>query len=148
MDIKWKCSKTQRPLKQKYATVWKNKIAQWEEPVSLKMIYTTLEWVVTTKHINWICETTSKQRNANRKKNFNGERNENNTNLWTESCKLANKKLLPRISLGIKGNYKYYHPNSKSYIFVFAWKSGKSTLSWRNTLKQILSSDLPVLPLK
>ena len=60
-----------------------------------------------------IRETTFKKRYANHKKSFNVEKNKNDTKLSTEYCKLANKKLHPRISWSIKGNYKSYNPNSK-----------------------------------
>ena len=43
MDALKKYWKTHPLQKQNYATVWKKKIAQWEEPASLKMFYTTLE---------------------------------------------------------------------------------------------------------
>ena len=61
-----------------------------------------------------ICETTFKKRYANHKKSFNVEKNKNDTKLSTEYWKLANKKLHPRISWSIKGNYKSYNSNSKS----------------------------------
>ena len=57
-----------------------------------------------------ICETTFKKRYANHKKSFNEEKNKNDTRLSTENWKLANKKLHPRISWSIKGNYKSYKP--------------------------------------
>ena len=60
-----------------------------------------------------ICETTFKKRYANHKKSFNEEKNKNDTKLSTENWKLANKKLHPRISWSIKGNYKSYKPNWK-----------------------------------
>ena len=60
-----------------------------------------------------ICETTLKKRYANHKKSFNAENNKNDTKLSTEYWKLANKKLHPRISWSIKGNYKSCNPNSK-----------------------------------
>ena len=50
---------------------------------------------------------------ANYKKSFNVKKNKNDTKLSTEYRKLANKKLYPRISWSIKGNYKSYNPNSK-----------------------------------
>ena len=52
---------------------------------------------------------------ANYKKSFNVKKNNNDTKLSTEYRKLANKKLYPRISWSIKGNYKSYIPNSKRY---------------------------------
>ena len=53
-----KYSKIHRLHKQHYATVQKKKKkknAQWEEPVSLKMFYTTLKIVSTMKYINVYC---------------------------------------------------------------------------------------------
>ena len=41
------------------------------------------------------------------------EKNKNDCKLSAEYWKLANKKLYPRISWNIKGNYKSYNPNSK-----------------------------------
>ena len=116
MDIIRKYSKTHRLQKQNYATVWKNEIAQWEEPASLKMFYTTLEYVVTTKHINRNCikkpaKLLLKKIYTNHKKSFHTEKSKNATRLSTEYWKLANKKLHPRISWSIKGNYKSYNPN-------------------------------------
>ena len=58
-----------------------------------------------------ICKTTFKKRYANHKKSFNVEKTRNDTKLSTEYWKLANKKLHPRISWSIKGNYKSYNHN-------------------------------------
>ena len=60
-----------------------------------------------------ICETTFRKRYDNHEKSFDAEKNKNDTKLSTEYWKLASKKLHPRISLNIKGNYKSYNPNSK-----------------------------------
>ena len=63
-----------------------------------------------------IGETTFKERYANYKKSFNAETNKNDTKLSTENWKLANKKLHPRISWNIKGDYKSYNHNSRRCI--------------------------------
>ena len=60
-----------------------------------------------------ICETTFRKRYDNHEKSFDAEKNKNDTKLSTEYWKLASKKLHPRISFNIKGNYKSYNPNSK-----------------------------------
>ena len=60
-----------------------------------------------------ICETAFRKRYDNHEKSFDAEKNKNDTKLSTEYWKLASKKLHPRISLNIKGNYKSYNPNSK-----------------------------------
>ena len=65
------------------------------------------------KFYKGICETTFRKRYDNHEKSFDAEKNKNDTKLSTEYWKLASKKLHPRISLNIKGNYKSYNPNSK-----------------------------------
>ena len=65
-----------------------------------------------------ICEINFKKRYANHKKSFNEEKNKNDTSLSTENWKLANKKLHPRISWSIKGNYKSYNSNSKTFSLI------------------------------
>ena len=59
-----------------------------------------------------ICEAIFKKRYANHKKSFNAEKNKKDTISSAEYWKLANKRH-PRISWGIKGNYKSYNPNPK-----------------------------------
>ena len=71
-----------------------------------------------TKHINRSCikkpaKLLSTKNYANHKKSFHAEKSKNDTRLSTEYWKLANKKLHPRISWSIKGNYKSYNSNKK-----------------------------------
>ena len=63
-----------------------------------------------------IYETTFEKRCANHEKYFNLEKNKNDSKLYTEYWKLANKELHPRISWSIKGNYKSYDPIQKDVI--------------------------------
>ena len=76
------------------------------------------------KFYKGICETTFKKRYANHKKSFNVEKNKNDTKLSTEYWKLANNKLHPQISWSIKGNYKWYNPNSKRCSLCLQEKLG------------------------
>ena len=71
-----------------------------------------------------ICETTFKKRYANHKKSFNAEKNKNDAKLYTEYWKPPNKKLHPRISWSIKGNYNHITPIQKDVVYVCTknWK--------------------------
>ena len=117
MDIIRKYSKPHRHQKQKYATASKNKNAQWEKPASLNILYyATISWddeSYKLKLYKGIFETTFKKRYANHKKSFSVEKNKNDAKLSTEYWKLTNNKLHPQISWSMKGNFKWYNPNSK-----------------------------------
>ena len=99
--------------------VFRFHIESWPEcDSSPRPHYSTLEQVVATKHINRNCIKESAKvllKNVTQiiKNPSMRKRTRTILKLSTEYWKVANKKLHPRISWSIKGNYKSYNPNSK-----------------------------------
>ena len=60
-----------------------------------------------------ICETNFKKRYQNHKKSFNVETYKNDTKLSIEYWTLKEKRLNPKVSWEIKGQFKSYNPTSK-----------------------------------
>ena len=145
MDIIKNYSKTQRLQKQNHATLWKEKIDQWEEPaenVWYCNIISCDDKNCKLKLYKGIIETAFNKRYANHKKIFNVEKNKNDTKLCTKYWKLRHKKFHAWISWRIKSKYKSDNQNWRR------WSLENSRWSWRNVIKQTLRNDVPVSPSK
>ena len=154
MDIIRKYSKTHHLQNQNYATVWKKKIAQLEEPASLKMFYTTLEYAVTMKHINWNCIKESAKlllKNVTQiRKNLSmRKRTRTILNYLLNTGRWQIRNFTHGYPGVQKATINHTTPIQKDVVCVCTKNEiGNSRWFWRNIIKQTLSSDLPVSPSK